>query len=980
MANNTPSLTGLDGDSNFFRKGGGPVRLEVGANSTLADSDNNGFVVERVGTGFTGGVLDLQPLPDGSGRVFVVEKNGKVSILNPATGVKSLFLDVGSQISTASENGLLGFAAAPDYATSGRFYVFLTNTAGNNEVRSYLRSSNPDVANASSGDIILSIPHPTHSNHNGGWLGFGPDGMLYIATGDGGGGGDPDRNAQNTNSLLGKMLRINVSSDAFPNDPARDYAIPTDNPFASGGGRSEIWATGLRNPFRNSFDAATGDLFIGDVGQGAREEINIMRAGQGGANFGWSILEGTQTYHGGNTAGLTAPVIEYGHGSGPREGRSVTGGYVYNGPVDSLKGKYFFGDFVTANIFAMPTGSLALGATRTAAELELYKIGFTPDVGRINQISSFGTDAAGNLYILDFSDGEVFRVAASPETNLGAGSLKVAITAGKIATQDQLLIDTAAGSGVTLSNGTASGSEVRVGGVLIGFVAAGGSGSGGQDLVIDFTSAATPARVGTLVRALSYNNSAGASAMEGNRTITYLLKDGAGTANGGADSVIATSTIGVVSAAGPAGGFFDYSSGGDDVAIGGDGDDGFYFGAALTAADEVDGGAGSLDQVGLQGDYSTGLTLGVKSLVNIEQLVLLPGSDARFGDTSGALYSYNLTTVDANVAAGRELVVTFNTLRAGENVTFNGTAETDGTFLTFGGRGVDVITGGQGDDGFFFGTDRRFGNLDAVDGQGGSDQLGLQGVYTGENRIVFGDTQLKSIEFIVALTGGDQRFGGNGVGYSYDLTTSDGNVEAGKTLIVSANTLRADEVLLFDGSAENDGSFRIFSGNGPDLLTGGKGADEIVGSGGDDTIDGGDGADTITGGLGADSLTGGAGADIFVFGGAAESTGLDFDTLIGFDYRVDKIDLPGAVTGFTGKIETGALNGESFDADIAAAVDGALQANSAVIFRPDSGDYAGRDFAIVDANGDGVYGAGQDFLFEVFDPVVPIEPVSDFFV
>jgi glucose/arabinose dehydrogenase len=979
MPNNAPSLTGLGGDSTVYRKNGGPVRLDTGGNSNLVDADNNGFVVERVGTGFTGGVLDLAPVPDGSGRVFVVEKNGRISILDPATGAKSTFLQIGS-ISTSGEDGLLGFATAPDYAVSGRFYVYVTNSAGNNEVRSYARSAgNPDAADAASADLVLSIPHPTHNNHNGGWIGFGPDGMLYIATGDGGGGGDPNRNAQNTDSLLGKMLRIDVSADAFPGDPARDYAIPNDNPFAGGGGRGEIWAVGLRNPFRNSFDAATGDLYIGDVGQGAREEIDVIRAGVGGANFGWSILEGTQVYNGGSTAELIAPVLEYSHGSGAREGRSVTGGYVYNGPVESLKGRYFFGDFVTANIFSVPTGKLTQGATVRAADFDLYKIGFTPDSGRINQISSFGVDAAGNLYVLDFSDGEVFRVGASPQANFGAGRFTAAITAGKAAAQDQLLIETA-GTGVTLSNGTAAGSEVRVGGVLIGFVASGGSGSGGQDLVVDFTSGATPVRVDVLLRALAYANAAGANAIEGARTVSYALNDGAGAAGGGTDTVIATSSVNVIAAAAPRGGLFDYSDGGDDVAIGGTGDDGFYFGAAFTAADQVDGGAGALDQVGLQGDYSAGLTLGAKSLVNIEQLVLLPGSDARFGDNSGALYSYHLTTVDENVAGGDELIVTFNTLRQGESVTFDGAAETNGSFLTFGGQGMDQITGGQGDDGFFFGIDKRFGEFDAVDGQGGTDQLGLQGVYTGESRILFGDLQLKSIEFIVALTGGDSRFGAGGAGYSYDLTTSDGNVEAGKTLIVSANTLRSDEVLLFDGSAESDGRFRIFSGNGSDLIAGGAGDDEIVGLGGDDTIDGGGGGDTIRGGLGADALTGGEGADIFAYGGAADSTGLDFDTLIGFDYRVDRIDLPGAVTGFTGKIETGALNGVSFDADIAAAVDGALQANSAVIFRPDAGDYAGRDFAIVDANGDGVYTAGQDFLFEVVDPAIPIDPVSDFFI
>jgi Ca2+-binding RTX toxin-like protein len=437
----------------------------------------------------------------------------------------------------------------------------------------------------------------------------------------------------------------------------------------------------------------------------------------------------------------------------------------------------------------------------------------------------------------------------------------------------------------------------------------------------------------------------------------------------GADNLIGTAGDDAFSGGGGAD-LFRLEQGGNDLALGGEGNDGFYFGAALTAADQVDGGEGTLDQIAIQGSYA-GLTFGANNLVGIEQLVLLPGSDARFGDTSGSLYSYSLTTVDANVAAGRQLVVTFNTLRAGENVTFNGSAETDGTFLTYGGFGTDILTGGQKNDGFFFGTG-RFGAGDKVDGQGGNvDQLGLQGHYSGANGIVFGADQLKNIEFIVALTGSDARFGSSGASFSYDLTSHDGNVAAGRTMIVSANTLKTHETLTFNGSAETDGRFQIFSGNGADVLTGGAGADEIVGLGGDDRI---------AGGLGGDKLTGGDGADTFVYASAAESTSLGFDTLAGFDYRVDRIDLPGAVTGFTGKIETGALNGVSFDADLAAAVDGALQANSAVIFRPDAGDYAGREFAIVDANGDGVYTAGQDYLFEVVEPEIPIDPVHDFFI
>nr|WP_295374764.1 calcium-binding protein [uncultured Sphingosinicella sp.] len=399
---------------------------------------------------------------------------------------------------------------------------------------------------------------------------------------------------------------------------------------------------------------------------------------------------------------------------------------------------------------------------------------------------------------------------------------------------------------------------------------------------------------------------------------------------------------------------------GDDLAFGGAGNDGFYLGAAFTAADILDGGEGALDQVALQGGYS-GLTFAAGSLVGVEQLVLLPGSDARFGDTSGALYSYNLTTVDANVAAGKQLIVTSNTLRVGEDLTLNGSAETDGSFLTFGGKGVDQITGGQGSDGFFFGIDKRFGDQDAIDGQGGSDQVGLQGDYSGANKIVFGEAQLKNVEFIVALTGGDARFGNNGLGYSYDLTTSDGNVASGANMIVSANTLRSDETLTFNGSAETDGRFQIFSGAGADRITGGSGADRI------------------SGGRGADVLRGGDGADVFIYTSVADSTSTAFDQIVGFDYTADKIDLPTTVGNFSDAVE-GSLSLSTFNADLTAALNGVLGIGEAAAFQATSGDMAGRIFGIVDANGIAGYQAGEDFVIEFVTPLTAPDPTIDFLI
>jgi len=380
---------------------------------TVTDSGNDGFTVRRVATGFNQ-PLYLTAIPDGSGRVFVVEKQGRIRILNPDTGGidPTLFLDVSGEVSTDSERGLLGMAVAPDFASTGTFYVYLTNSAGNSELRRYSTlAADPDRADPATADIILTIAQPD-DNHNGGWIDFGPDGLLYVGVGDGGGGGDPGDNAQNTNTLLGSLLRLDVSGDDFPGDPLRDYRIPATNPFTSGGGAPEIWAYGLRNPFRNSFDSATGNLFIADVGQGAIEEIDLMRPDDGGANFGWNILEGTQTFEGGSTAGLTPPIAEYPHGSGQFQGNSVTGGYVYRGPVEALRGHYFFADFVSNNVWSIPVSSIMLGQTIANTQFTNRNADFTPDAGTIGSIASFGLDAAGNLYIVDLG-GEIFRVEAT---------------------------------------------------------------------------------------------------------------------------------------------------------------------------------------------------------------------------------------------------------------------------------------------------------------------------------------------------------------------------------------------------------------------------------------------------------------------------------------------------------------------------------------------------------------------------------------
>lgn len=389
---------------------------------TVTDVVTSGFRVRRVATGLDQPVF-LAPVPDGTGRVFVVELTGRVRIMTPSTGAiaPTPFLDVSSEVSLDGERGLLGFATAPDFATSGRFFVYLTILDGTIELRQYRTlATDRNRADPATADAILRIAHP-RTNHNGGWIGFGPnDNMLYIAVGDGGGAGDPDNNGQNTATLLGKILRVDPRTDAFPSDPARDYAIPAGNPFASGGGAPEVWAYGLRNPFRNSFDPQTGNLWIGDVGQNAVEEIDLMRPGDAGANFGWPILEGTAPFRGGSTAGLTPPVAEYRHGSGDRSGETVIGGHVFTGLIDSLRGLYIFADFVNANVWSVPVSRLTVGSTLPASEFTVRNADFAPGAGAFTNIVSFGVDSANNLYLVDL-DGEIFVIErAASNTPLAA--------------------------------------------------------------------------------------------------------------------------------------------------------------------------------------------------------------------------------------------------------------------------------------------------------------------------------------------------------------------------------------------------------------------------------------------------------------------------------------------------------------------------------------------------------------------------------
>ena len=368
---------------------------------------------ERVAAGLDSPLYVTAP-PGDFDRLFIVEKTGAIRILDLNTGsvLAAPFLDLpGANLTTDSERGLLGLAFHPDYATNGLFYVNFTDVDGDTVIRRYqVSSGDPNVADSGTAITLLTFDQP-FANHNGGWMDFGPDGFLYISSGDGGSGNDPDNRAQDINDLLGKILRIDVNGDAFPADPNRNYAIPADNPFVGTAGLDEIWAYGLRNPWRPSFDALTGDFYIADVGQSAREEVNFQNADSpGGENYGWRLREGTIATPGVGgppPPGAIEPVYDYAHGTGLFQGRSVTGGYVYRGPIEDLQGQYIFGDFISSQIWSIEvdrsSGTLVPGSLMSLTQE------FTPDVGSIGLISSFGEDAAGNLYVVDFG-GEIFRV------------------------------------------------------------------------------------------------------------------------------------------------------------------------------------------------------------------------------------------------------------------------------------------------------------------------------------------------------------------------------------------------------------------------------------------------------------------------------------------------------------------------------------------------------------------------------------------
>ena len=384
----------------FLRRLGGLVAagvLVVTVGSAGA-SGATAIVLKPVVSGLDSPVY-VTSAKDGTGRLFVVEQPGRIRVIKNGVLLPTPFLDISNMVSTGAEQGALGLAFHPSYRTNGLFYVYFTLQWGDVAINQFkVSSTDPDVAVRSSSRRMMTIAHP-YDNHNGGMITFDKNGYLFIGTGDGGGGGDPGNRAQSRNSLLGKILRINVNGRTGP----IQYRIPAGNPYVGRTGRDEIWSLGLRNPWRFSFDRVTNDLWIGDVGQARYEEIDratTVSSGYGrGINFGWRAMEGRHCYiprTGCSTSGKRLPVVEYSHA----QGCSVTGGYVYRGAsIPSLYARYVFADYCSGTIWTVPKGGTSPIAKSLLMDTSM-------------NISSFGEDEAGELYVVDHR-GAIYRFATS---------------------------------------------------------------------------------------------------------------------------------------------------------------------------------------------------------------------------------------------------------------------------------------------------------------------------------------------------------------------------------------------------------------------------------------------------------------------------------------------------------------------------------------------------------------------------------------
>jgi glucose/arabinose dehydrogenase len=365
------------------------VAPSVASASPTPSPAGAGSIVAPFASGLTA-LTFLTNAGDGSGTLYVLQQEGQIIAVAPGATQSAIpFLDISDRVSCCGEQGLLGLAFHPDFESNGRFFVDYTDVDGDSVISEFTRAADGTVDPAAE-RLLLQVDQP-FSNHNGGMIVFGPDGYLYISFGDGGSGGDPNNNGQNTEALLGKVLRIDVNAG----DP---YAVPSDNPFASGdSGAREVWDWGLRNPWRLSFDRESGALFIGDVGQNMWEEIDAEPKGRGGRNYGWNVLEGAHCYVAPtcDQGGMTLPVAEYSHA----DGCAVIGGYVYRGSAaPAFVGRYVYADLCSGKVWSLDADAALAG---TAVEGSVIgQLPFSP--------SAFGEDEAGELYVVD-SAGAIYR-------------------------------------------------------------------------------------------------------------------------------------------------------------------------------------------------------------------------------------------------------------------------------------------------------------------------------------------------------------------------------------------------------------------------------------------------------------------------------------------------------------------------------------------------------------------------------------------
>ncbi len=646
------------------------------ADTNLSSGNITATLLANVGSGavFAAGA------PGDNGFLYALRKDvGQIIRINTTTGAQSTFLDIpDGQLASGQEQGVLSFAFHPDYATNGRLFAFLTNAAGDVQLREYARlPGDPPTADPVPAQTIITIPHPTSGVHNGNSLAFGPDGYLYMSTGDGGGLNDPNDNAQNMNVLLGKILRIDVNGDDFPADPGRNYAIPADNPFAGATpGADEIWASGFRNPWRISFDSLTGDLYIADVGASAREEVNFEAAGgPGGLNYGWDYREGTlqgPTPPPNPPIAFTDPVFDY-----PRDfGRSVTGGYVYRGPAPGLQGAYFFADFITGRLVTL---RVVNGVAEDAIDHRPQVVGAT-----LSQISSFGTDNGGNLYVVTLP-GAIYRL--NPGIAAGDGADTIEGGAGN----DRLF----GGEGNDILNGDA-GADSLTGGARDDIMRGGAdnyiyvvnsandtidesvAGSSGLDTVqsaIRFSLSNTARRLGA-VENLTLTGSAKINGT-GNALNNGITGNGdRNTLNGlDGDDILNGLNSNDTLNGGNGNDRLDGGGGVGDNMRGGAGNDVYVVNSVNDIVNESVAGSSGADTV--QSSISFSLGNAARVLGAVENLMLL-GSSAING-TGNALGNSITGNSGSNILDGQ-----------------------DGDDMLDGGLGNDSLTGGAGNDAFFF--------------------------------------------------------------------------------------------------------------------------------------------------------------------------------------------------------------------------------------------------------------------------------------